>query len=107
MLDRPAGFAEDQLWDVLPSFGIAPAELTYAAVGFGDYHWYVTDKEDRRWFVTVADLDQKEYLGPDPLGGLRAAMDTAARLFEDGLDYVVAPVRDAGGATVVRVGARH
>lgn len=107
MRDRPAGFADDQLWTVLPEFGVEPMSLAYAPVGFGDYHWYVTDKEDRRWFVTVADLDLKDYLGPDPLAGLRRAMDTAARLHDDGLDYVVAPVRAAGGETVVRVGARH
>jgi spectinomycin phosphotransferase len=107
MRDRPSDFADDDLLAVLPAFGITATETAYAPVGFGDYHWYVTDKEGRRWFVTVADLDQKDYLGPDPLAGLRRSMDTAARLCDDGLDYVVAPVRAADGETVVRAGARH
>ncbi|WP_163508459.1 phosphotransferase [Fodinicola acaciae] len=107
MRERPSGLADDQLWSVLPDFGIAPEVVAYAPVGFGDYHWRVTDKEGGRWFVTAADLTQKDYLGPNPLAGLRRAMDTAARLADDGLDYVVAPVRSAGGDTVVRVGARH
>src|SRR3569833_2491338 len=85
---------------VLGTWGVHAAELTYAAVGFGDHHWIAVDGADRRWFVTAADLKIK---GID-LPGLEAAMDTAAAL---DLDFVVAPLRAADGRTVHPIDSRY
>ncbi|GGO48838.1 phosphotransferase family protein [Streptomyces lasiicapitis] len=80
----------------LAAYGITPTDVTYAPVGFGDYHWKVTGDDDRHWFVTVSDLEHKEHCGAGAeaaLKGLRQAMDTAVALRErDGLRFVVAPI---------------
>ncbi len=91
-------------WD----FNVASAE--YAAVGAGSYHWVVQDRDGRRGFVTVDDLDAKTWLGDTretAFDGLRGAFDTAAALREAGLGFVVAPIPASGGETVLRIGPRH
>ncbi|MEU8245489.1 aminoglycoside phosphotransferase family protein [Nonomuraea sp. NPDC048916] len=102
MKDRPQDLDEHDLRPVLSEWGIQPAALDYAPVGFGDYHWIATDTDGRRWFVTAADLRLKEQDGE---AALRRAMDTADALRE--LDFVVAPVRTAHDETVRLVGARY
>lgn len=72
--------------DVLAAWRIEAIALTYAPVGFGDYHWHVDGADGRRWFVTVADLFRKD------TGDLLAAMDTAVALRAQGLDFVVASI---------------
>ncbi|MFC3895670.1 phosphotransferase [Lentzea rhizosphaerae] len=99
MEDRPAGLSENDLRSGLAEFGIT-GSLTYAPVGFGDYHWTVAD----RWFTSVADLTNKSHCGTDPLAGLRRAMDTASALR---LPFVVAPLRTDGGETVVPLNDRY
>jgi len=82
----------------------------YAAVGGGSYHLVVRDATGGLAFVTVDDLDQKPWLGDtrdDVFDGLRLAFDTAVALRESGLDFVVAPLPDAGGASLPRVDSRH
>ncbi|RCV50700.1 phosphotransferase [Marinitenerispora sediminis] len=90
---------------------IEPTALTYVPVGFGDHHWSALDGSGRRWFVTAGDLEHKEHCGASPEAarrGLRAAMDTAAALRErEGLEFVLAPLRDAGGETVRPAGERY
>ncbi|HJE58688.1 MAG TPA: phosphotransferase [Nocardiopsis listeri] len=85
--------------------------LTHVPLGFGDHHWSATDAVGRRWFLTLADLEHKTFLGEDPgtvLDRLEGAMDTAARLRDDvGLGFVVAPLRSLSGATVHTVGTHH
>ena len=87
------------------------AQARYAPVGFGSYHWDVTDAAGGRYFVTVDDLDAKAWLGDDrdsAFDGLRAAFDTALALRRDaGLAFVVAPIATPGGESVRRVGPRH
>ncbi|NRQ38144.1 phosphotransferase [Nonomuraea sp. NN258] len=91
------------------AWGIEAVWLTYAPVGFGDHHWTAGDADGRRWFVTLAEVSAPVSTvsgGPaDGTGTLRAALDTAAAL--DGLGFVVAPVRTAGGASVLPFGPRH
>ncbi|MFC4561075.1 hypothetical protein ACFO4E_04310 [Nocardiopsis mangrovi] len=124
MLYRPAELDDRDLLEALKEWGIDAGTAAYAAVGFGDHHWTATGGDGRRWFITVADLEQKTAPGVPvdaALEDLRRAMDTAADLRAgaahggtrgarpgdaDGLDFVVAPLRTAGGATVRRLGER-
>ncbi|WP_345430580.1 aminoglycoside phosphotransferase family protein [Actinoallomurus vinaceus] len=83
--------------------------MEYAPVGFGDHHWIAVGDAGEKWFVTVADLELKgEQDSHAALRSLRAAMDTAAALRDEGrVDFVVAPLRAAGGETVRRLGPRY
>jgi spectinomycin phosphotransferase len=92
-------------------WGLEVDQARYAPVGFGSYHWEVTDPAGRRYFATVDDLDAKGWLGHDrdsSFDGLRAAFDTALALHRDaGLPFVVAPIPAMGGATVLRAASRY
>ncbi|HEX6788767.1 MAG TPA: phosphotransferase [Gaiellaceae bacterium] len=91
-------------------WALAAAEVEYAPVGGGSYHWCVVDEGGRRVFVTVDDLDQKTWLGgtrEESFGGLRDAFETAAELAGRGLSFVVAPLRTRGGALLVRLDDRY
>lgn len=79
-------------------WALAGVALEYLPVGFGGYHWLATEQTGARWFITVSDLSQ--VYGAD----LAPAMETAARLAESGLDFVVAPVRSRSGGTVAGLG---
>jgi spectinomycin phosphotransferase len=82
----------------------------YAAVGFGSYHWVVTDGSGRRRFVTADDLGQKAWLGDAPdaaFDGLRRAFDTAVGLRDGGLEFVVAPLPTSRGESLRRIDARY
>lgn len=111
MWDRPVGLEEHQIQDTLTDWGIHAAVLTHVPLGFGDHHWSATDTSGRRWFLTLADLEHKAFLGADPdtvLRHLRGAMDTAADLHDEGgLGFVVAPLRSTRGETVQRIGDRY
>jgi spectinomycin phosphotransferase len=104
----------DDSW-LLPSlaegWGIESRSAEYLAVGFGSYHWLVTDATGRSLFVTVDDLCQKEWLGNTPeaaLDGLRNAYDTAVSLRDEGgLEFVIAPLQTTRGETVRQIGMRH
>nr|AAF63341.1 spectinomycin resistance protein [Streptomyces spectabilis] len=112
MQNLPEKFDETRLWEALRGFGVSASRVTYAPVGFGDYHWTVTDEDGRPWFATVSDLEHKEHCGQGAqaaLKGLRQAMDTALALRDrDGLRFVVAPVAAAdGGGPVLPLDARY
>ena len=104
----------DDSW-LLPSLAegwrIQSRSADYLTVGFGSYHWLVTDTTGRSLFVTVDDLCQKEWLGNTPeaaLDGLRHAYDTALSLHDErGLEFVIAPLPTAQGETVRPIGMRH
>jgi spectinomycin phosphotransferase len=110
--DRPAGIGERELKRALADGWHIHAEtIQYAPVGGGSYHWVVRDDQDRRWFATVDDLEDKSWLGNDPVtvgAGLRAAMDTAWALRHQArLGFVAAPTPDRRGATVAPLGDKH
>lgn len=92
-------------------WGIESSCASYLAIGFGSYHWLVTDTTGRRFFVTVDDLRDKEWLGSTPeaaFDGLRNAFDTALSLRDGGgLEFVIAPLTTAQGETLRRIGTRH
>lgn len=114
MHEPPDDLDEQQLRAVLEAWDLPAAQLEYTAVGFGDHHWTLTDTHGQRRFVTVADLDHKEYCAHGGTGrdavrtGLGHAMDTAAALgATTGLDFVAAPLRARDGATVRALGERY
>ena len=107
----PDDFDDNRLLPSLAEgWGIESGSTEYLSVGFGSYHWLVTDT-GRRFFVTVDDLRQKEWLGNTPeaaLDGLRKAFDTALSLRDEGgLDFVVAPLPTMRGGTVRGIGMHH
>jgi len=102
-----AGALDDLLAD---GWGFDVEAAEYAAVGGGSYHWVVSDREGRRSFVTVDDLDRKPWLGDTraaALYGLGRAFDTAVALRDGGLDFVVAPIPATSGDTTLRAGSRY
>jgi spectinomycin phosphotransferase len=109
MRARPQDLNEERLLRALGEWRIRASSLEYAPVGFGDHHWIARGDAGRKWFLTVADLELKG--GRDANAALRSlggAMDTAAALRDEGhLDFVVAPLRAAGGQTVRRLGPRY
>jgi spectinomycin phosphotransferase len=109
MRARPSDLDEERLLRALSAWGVGATSLEYAPVGFGDHHWIAVGDTGEKWFVTVADLELKG--SPDPhaaLRSLRGAMDTAAALRDEGhVDFVVAPLRTAGGETVRPLGPRY
>jgi hypothetical protein len=57
--------------------------MRYVPEGGGSYHWQVTDEDGRPHFVTVDDLDDKDWMGEERaavLEGLGRALSTAAAL---------------------------
>lgn len=115
MRDRPTGIDETALASVLGAWGIEPVTLTHAPVGFGDHHWVAAEADGRRTFVTVADLANKPYCGPDTATawtGLSRAMNTAATLDSVlngpyGEPALVAPLRTGTGETLLRLTGRY
>jgi spectinomycin phosphotransferase len=90
-------------------WGLAPVRLSYAAVGFGDHHWDLTDTAGSRWFVTAAALSGG-WRGTGPAAGyadLRTSMDTVTALGQAGLEFAVAPVPTGNGQALARLGAEH
>src|SRR5215831_9562540 len=112
MRSLPEAFQErDVIACLADGWGLDVAGARYAPVGGGSYHWEVTDGAGRRYFVTVDDLDHKGWLGLDrdsARDGLRAAYDAAVTLRREGrLEFVVAPIPDASGASMRRLDDRH
>ncbi len=107
----PDAFDAGQLPALLADgWGFEVETADYAAVGGGSYHWVVRDAADGPAFVTVDDLDQKPWLGDTRdavFDGLRRAFETAVALRHGGLDFVLAPVLDSGGASLRRADSRH
>jgi spectinomycin phosphotransferase len=87
------------------------AAMRYVPEGAGSYHWKLTDANGRPHFVTVDDLDGKDWFGhvrETVFEGLRRALDTAAALrHEAGLEFVVAPVAARDGEFLRRVDDRY
>jgi len=82
------------------------ATLDYAPLGAGSHHWIATERTGRRWFVTVDELRAGQFSGdPDAAYAAYAiAYRSATALREAGLEFVLTPVADMGGAVIHRLG---
>jgi hypothetical protein len=80
--------------------------LEYAAVGFGSHHWIAVGRDGRRCFVTVDELDRPSGAPDVAFSRLTAAFETARRLRDGGLEFVVAPTPNADGDVLCRLSDR-
>ena len=85
--------------------------MEYVPEGGGSHHWKLTADDGVCHFVTVDDLDNKDWLG-DTRGvvfkGLGRALGTAAMLrHEVGLRFVVAPIAAGDGKLLRRLDDRY
>jgi hypothetical protein len=97
MLSPPEDFPEELLVSALQrGWSTAVASVLYRAIGFGSHHWEVVDDAGTRWFVTVDELETKQYRRGEPLQAafdrLRACLAAAVDLQDWGHKFVVAPV---------------
>jgi len=87
------------------------ASLEYLPVGGGSHHWAVTGADGLRHFVTVDDLDEKDWLGgtrESVSEQLRRALRTATALRRQaGLEFVVAPDPALDGEPLHHVDDRY
>jgi spectinomycin phosphotransferase len=96
---RPADLTDAELAGALRQhWRIDVADLRYAALGYGGYHWTATDSAGARWFATATRL-----AGEDQLTELQATMSAALHLAGAGLDFVLAPARAVSGDAVIRI----
>src|SRR5579872_5731069 len=103
--------SSELLAELVRGWGIEGSSMTYVPEGGGSHHWELTDKDGQRHFVTVDDLDDKDWLGAtrdEVHAGLVAALRTAQCLRDVAhLDFVVAPISTFAGDVVRRVGERY
>ncbi len=103
MYERPADLSDAEIADALHEhWRLDVAEVRYAAVGYGGYHWTVLDTAGDRWFATASRLTDLA-----DVADLRATMGAARDLADAGLDFVVAPARARTGEVVIPVGSGY
>src|SRR5436190_9472667 len=112
MRSPPVGLARGDLAAALAGgWGLRGAGLTYVPQGGGSHHWRLDGDDGRRWFVTVDDLDGKDWLGSDRetvFAGLGRGLATAAALRDTaGLEFVLAPVAAQNGELLHRLCNRY
>ena len=112
MFTRPDGLTDGKVVDaVVAGWDLRVHHIEYAAVGFGSYHWWITDAWDGRWFVSVDDVVRRaeEFAEPTTaaLRRLSAALSTARRLRDAGLEFVVAPEPTSRGSVIHPPDSRH
>ena len=111
MRSPPDDLAQQDVGNALAEgWRLRAASMEYLPEGGGSHHWVLTDGDGVRHFVTVDDLDGKDWLGDTRqgvLGGLQRALGTAAELRHGaGLGFVAAPVpaRAASSCAVLAAG---
>lgn len=112
MRSPPADLAPERLAAALAGgWRLHAARADYVPEGGGSHHWKVTGKDGLARFVTVDDLDDKDWLGDTReavFSGLGRALGTAAALRDRaGLDFVAAPLPDRDGELLRRVNDRY
>lgn len=103
MKQPPRDFSADALTDALAAhWGIRVRELDYLPLGFGGHHWRAEADGGSAYFLALHDLQ------PDADAGferLSHALQTAYWLsYERGLEFVLAPLRNASADVVLRYG---
>lgn len=92
-------------------WNVRSESVLYVPEGGGAHHWKVVDQTGRSFFVTVDDLDNKDWLADTREGvfaGLRHALGAAAALHRDaGLRFVVAPIESVANDIVRRLDDRY
>jgi spectinomycin phosphotransferase len=90
---------------------IRPEAWAYVPEGGGSHHWKVTDAEGAAYFVTVDDLDDRDWLGrtrDEVFEGAGRALRTAAALRDRArLRFVVAPLATRDGGVITRLDLRY
>jgi spectinomycin phosphotransferase len=109
---RPADLDDEAvLGAVADGWGLQVTSSAYLPEGGGSHHWKVTDAAGSDLFVTVDDLDERDWLGhtrEQVLNGARRALTTVAALRDEaGLRFVVAPLAGTESTLVRRVDARY
>jgi len=112
MRSPPAGLEPERLAAALAEgWRLQAASMEYVPEGAGSYHWKLTDADGLPHFVTVDDLDDKDWFGhlrESVFDGLRCALSTAAALRDEaGLPFVVAPLPARDGEPLRRVDGRY
>lgn len=110
MLSPPPDLDPDALVEPLRHWQLDEPRLEYLPLGFGSHHWRADTPDGGRAFVTVDDLVAGFLASGDAaatFASLERAYRTAAALAESGLEFVLAPLPDAGGAIARRVGERY
>jgi len=111
MFTRPQGLRdEDVVRGLGAGWGLAGAQVEYAPLGFGSYHWRVRRGSDR-WFATADDLEARRWDAAEPLPlvarRLTSALAGSRRLRDAGLEFVVAPLPRPSGELVRTLGDRY
>ena len=112
MRSIPVDLVPERLGQALAEgWRLAAGSLEYVPEGGGSYHWKLTGDDGRSHFVTVDDLDGKDWLGGTRgavFEGLGRALGTAAALrYEAGLEFVVAPIAARDGGLLRRLDDRY
>jgi spectinomycin phosphotransferase len=107
----PSGLTANDLIDCLAAqWDLDIVGVDYVPVGGGSHHWLAHGTAGQRHWLSVDDLDHKDFLGDTraaTLSGLCAAFETALALGESGLEFVVAPQRSRRGEAVEPLGTRY
>ncbi len=112
MRSAPPDLIPDRLEAALAEgWRLHATSLEYLPVGGGSHHWRLAVRDGTHRFVTVDDLDGKDWLGgtrETVSDGLRRALRTAAVLRGPaGLEFVAASVPDLDGEPLRRVDDRY
>ena len=112
MRARPPDLSDAAVLEALAEgWHISPEAWAYVPEGGGSHHWKVTDAQGAAYFVTVADLDEQDWLGrtrDEVFGGAGRALRTATALRDSaGLRFVVAPLATSDRGVIKRLGSRY
>jgi spectinomycin phosphotransferase len=112
MRSLPQDLAPEQLRSALASgWSLGWGSLQYLPEGGGAYHWKLTGQNGQAHFVTVDDLDSKDWIGSTRsvvFSGLRQALSTATALRRAAdLKFVVAPLAAENGEPLHRIDDRY
>jgi spectinomycin phosphotransferase len=109
---RPSDLSDaDVVAAVAEGWAVRAAAVAYVPEGGGSHHWRVTDRSGESLFVTVDDLDDKDWIAKGRAAvfdALRRALTVATSLRDEhNLDFVVAPIASVNKEVTRRLGSRY